>query len=29
VFDDGLILAELADPFDITSGQIWQLIKTA
>lgn len=29
VFDGGLILAELAVPFDITPGQIWQLIKTA
>ncbi|MFF5275169.1 hypothetical protein [Streptomyces sp. NPDC000133] len=29
MFDGGLILAELAVPFDITPGQIWQLIKTA
>ncbi|MFJ3274060.1 hypothetical protein [Streptomyces sp. NPDC086776] len=28
VFDGGLILAEVAVPFDITPGQIWQLIKT-
>ncbi|WP_326815921.1 MULTISPECIES: hypothetical protein [unclassified Streptomyces] len=29
VFDGGLILAELAVPFAITPGEIWQLIKTA
>ncbi|MGW3736635.1 hypothetical protein [Streptomyces sp. NPDC005148] len=29
VFDGGLILTELAVPFDITPGEIWQLIKTA
>ncbi|WP_327123700.1 hypothetical protein [Streptomyces sp. NBC_01727] len=29
VFDGGLILTELAVPFDISPGEIWQLIKTA
>ncbi|WP_326814028.1 hypothetical protein [Streptomyces sp. NBC_01763] len=29
VFDGGLILAELAVPFAITPGEIWQLIKSA
>ncbi|WP_329157513.1 hypothetical protein OHB49_02465 [Streptomyces sp. NBC_01717] len=29
VFDGGRILSELAVPFDITPGEIWQLIKTA
>ncbi|MCX4550565.1 MULTISPECIES: hypothetical protein [unclassified Streptomyces] len=29
VFDGGLILAELEVPYDITPGEIWQLIRTA
>ncbi|MFE4959191.1 hypothetical protein ACFRCW_35585 [Streptomyces sp. NPDC056653] len=29
VFDGGLILAELDVPYGVSSGEIWQLIRTA